>query len=245
MSWGAKPGWAPWEPSPSWDDPPRLPGVEPFESGDVVTPAGLDELRETTVIAVLRAPDAEAAAAGVDALVRGGIKGIEITYSTPDAAAVIAEVTRRHGEAVLVGAGTVTAPGQAAEAAAAGARFLVSPGTRPALAAEMRETGATVMLGALTPSEVMLAVELGADVVKVFPASLGGPAYLKSLRGPFPDVPLMPTGGVSADNIGQWLAAGAVAVGAGGELCSGADLAAGAYDTIERKARTFMAGVGR
>lgn len=182
---------------------------------------------------------------GVDALVNGGVRGIEITYSTPDAPAVIAEVTRRHGDAVLVGAGTVTAPGQAAEATAAGARFLVSPGTRPALAAEMRETGATVMLGALTPSEVMLAVELGADVVKVFPASLGGPSYLKALRGPFPDVPLMPTGGVSAGNIGEWLAAGAIAVGAGGELCSGADLAARAYDTIEAKARTFMAGLAR
>ena len=86
----------------------------------------------------------------------------------------------------------------------------------------MLATGATTMGGALTPTEVMRAVKLGVDVVKVFPASLGGPAYVKSLRGPFPDVPFMPTGGVSADNLGDWLAAGVIAVGAGSELCSAA-----------------------
>jgi len=197
----------------------------------------------TGVIAVLRAPSAEAAVQAVDALVAGGVTGVEITYSTPDAEQAIAEVARRHGDAVMLGAGTITRPEQAERAVAAGARFLVSPGTEAGLAAAMQATGATVMLGALTPTEVMAATALGADVVKIFPASLGGPAFLRSLRGPFPDVPLMPTGGVNADNVGEWLAAGALAVGAGSELCSPAAMRAGSWEVISDQARAFSASL--
>jgi 2-dehydro-3-deoxyphosphogluconate aldolase/(4S)-4-hydroxy-2-oxoglutarate aldolase len=203
----------------------------------------LTSITDVGVIAVLRAPSADAAVSAVDALVAGGVTGVEITFSTPDAEAAIAEVARRHGDAVLLGAGTITRPEQAESAVAAGARFLVCPGTEASLARAMTATGATVMLGALTPSEVMAAVALGADVVKVFPASLGGPAYLRSLRGPFPDVPLMPTGGVSADNIGQWVGAGALAVGAGSELCSPAAMRAGTWEVIEDQARSFSAAL--
>ena len=203
----------------------------------VVPPA----LESAALIAVIRAPDRESAVRGVEALVAGGVTGIEITYSTPDAPGVIAELDRRFGDGILLGAGTVRRPEEARRAADAGARFLVSPGTTTAVVAAMRETGRTVMAGALTPSEVMTAVDLGVDVVKVFPASLGGPGYLRSLRGPFPDVPFMPTGGVNADNLGEWFAAGAVAVGAGGELCSTADLAGGDFAGIEAKARRFAA----
>lgn len=133
---------------------------------------------------------------------------------------------------------------QVREAAEAGARFLVSPGTDEAVVRAMRETGLAVVAGALTPSEVMAAGRLGADVVKIFPASLGGPAYLGALAGPFPDVPLLPTGGVTADNLGDWLAAGAIAVGAGGELCSAAALRAGRWNEIEQTARRFRAALG-
>lgn len=202
-------------------------------------PSFLARLRDTGVVAVLRAPDAAAALGAVEALVAGGVTGIEVTYSTPDAPAVLAEVARRHGDAILLGAGTVTTPDQAAAAAAAGARFLVSPGTVPTLARAMTATGLPCLFGAMTPSEVMTAVELGAAVVKIFPASLGGPAYLRALRGPLPDVPLMPTGGVRADNIGDWLDAGAVAVGAGSELCRPAAMAAGRFAEIEAAARDF------
>lgn len=203
----------------------------------------LSSVSATGIIAVLRAPSAEAAVHAVDALVAGGVTGIEITYSTPDAERALAEVVDRHGDAVLLGAGTITRPEQAERAVAAGARFLVSPGAQPELAGAMVATGAAVMLGALTPTEVMAAQALGADVVKIFPASLGGPGYLRSLRGPFPDVPLMPTGGVNQDNVGEWLAAGAVAVGAGSELCSPAAMRDGDWAAIERNARQFSAAL--
>ena len=171
--------------------------------------------------------------------------GIEVTYSTPDAAAVLAGVAERHGDAVRARRGHHHRAAQAAEAAAAGAGFLVCPGLDDDVIAAMRETGALTMGGALTPTEVMRAVELGVDVVKVFPASLGGPAYLKSLRGPFPDVPFMPTGGVSADNLARVARRpGVIAVGAGGELCSASDIAAGSFEEIERRARAFARGGG-
>lgn len=207
------------------------------------SPSTLEAIREAGIFAVLRAPSRQAALGAVDALVAGGVTGIEVTWSTPDAPAVIAEVVRRHGDAVVLGAGTVTTPEQAREAVQAGARFLVSPGTVPEVARAMEQTGAAVVLGALTPSEVMAATALGADVVKIFPASLGGPSYLRALRAPFPDVPMMPTGGVDAADVGQWLDAGAVALGAGGTLCPPAALAAGRFEEVEAAARSFAAAL--
>jgi 2-dehydro-3-deoxyphosphogluconate aldolase/(4S)-4-hydroxy-2-oxoglutarate aldolase len=107
----------------------------------------------------------------------------------------------------------------------------------------MLSTGAVVMTGAMTPTEVMSALELGVDVVKVFPASLGGPSYLRALRGPFPDAPLMPTGGVSPDNLADWFAAGAVAVGAGGDLANSASIAASNWADLEMRASKFAAAL--
>ncbi|MFE2773213.1 bifunctional 4-hydroxy-2-oxoglutarate aldolase/2-dehydro-3-deoxy-phosphogluconate aldolase [Microbacterium resistens] len=203
----------------------------------------LARARSAGVLAVLRAPSPESALDTAEALIRGGISGIEVTYSTPDAPAVIRELISRHGADAYVGAGTVTTPAEAAAAAEAGAEFLVSPGTRPDLTRAMIETGTVVMTGALTPSEVMEARELGVDVVKIFPASLGGPSYLSALRGPFPDAPLMPTGGVTPDNLAEWFAAGAVAVGAGGDLARGASIAAGDWADIEQRAARFAAAL--
>ncbi|MBG6238654.1 2-dehydro-3-deoxyphosphogluconate aldolase/(4S)-4-hydroxy-2-oxoglutarate aldolase [Mycetocola sp. CAN_C7] len=199
----------------------------------------LDTLKSTRVLAVLRAPSAQSAILAADALVEGGVTGLEITFSTPDAPAVIRALDEKYGDRIYLGAGTVTTSQQAEQAADAGARFLVSPGTRENLTAAMKATGLTVMTGALSPSEVMAAVEYGTDVVKVFPASLGGPAYLRALRGPFPDLPLMPTGGVTPENIDEWFAAGAIAVGAGGDLCSTAALATGDWAEITRRAQLF------
>ncbi len=204
-------------------------------------PSVLARLRATGVIAVLRAPSESAALRTVEALIAGGVTGVEITYSTPGALEVIAEVARRHGDGVYLGAGTVLTAAQAEDAVAAGARYLVSPGTEPGLATAMLATTVPVFLGALTPSEVMAAAALGAHAVKIFPASLGGPAYLRSLRGPFPDLPMMPTGGVNAGNIAAWVNAGAVAVGAGSDLCSGSAMQAGRWDEIEANAREFSA----
>lgn len=203
----------------------------------------LARARSAGVLAVLRAPSPESALDTAEALIRGGISGIEVTYSTPEAPAVIRELISRHGADAYVGAGTVTTPAEAAAAAEAGAEFLVSPGTLPDLTRAMIETGTVVMTGALTPSEVMEARELGVDVVKIFPASLGGPSYLGALRGPFPDAPLMPTGGVTPDNLAEWFAAGAVAVGAGGDLARGASIAAGDWADIEQRAVRFAAAL--
>lgn len=203
----------------------------------------LERAADLGLLAVLRAPDPDGARRAVDALVEVGVAGIEVTYSTPDAASVIAGLSDAYGGEVLLGAGTIMTAAQALEAAGAGARFLVSPGLDDGVVAAMLATGLTTMAGALTPTEVMRATRLGVDVVKIFPGSLGGPPYLRSLRGPFPDVPFMPTGGVSVDNVGEWFAAGAVAVGAGGELASAADIRAGDFEGIREKGRRFVAAI--
>lgn len=203
----------------------------------------LTRARATGVLAVLRASSPELALDASEAIIRGGVTGIEVTFSTPDAPAVIRELIARHGDAAYIGAGTVTTPEQATLAADAGAEFLVSPGTLPDLTRAMLDTGRVVMTGAMTPTEVMGALALGVDVVKIFPASLGGPSYLGALRGPFPDAPLMPTGGVNPDNLAAWFAAGAVAVGAGGDLANGASLAAGDWADIEQRSVRFAAAL--
>lgn len=205
-------------------------------------PTTLDDLARAGVIAVLRAPTPDAAVRATEALLAGGVSAIEVTYSTPGAAAAIRTISERFDQ-VLVGAGTLTKITEVAEAVQAGARFLVSPGTAAAVARAMVDSGRVSMTGALTPTEVMAALDLGADAIKIFPGSLAGPSYLKALRGPFPDVPLMPTGGVSADNLGDWLQAGAVAVGAGSELCGAADMAAGRWDAITENARRFSSAL--
>lgn len=199
----------------------------------------LERVEATGVFAVLRAPSAHHAIEASRALVRGGVTGLEVTYSTPDAPSVIRELVAEFGDTAHVGAGTVTTSEQAQEAVDAGASFLVSPGTLPELTRSMLDTGAVVMTGAMTPSEVMLAVDSGTHVVKLFPASLGGPSFLKALRGPFPDIPFMPTGGVSASNLGEWFSAGAVAAGAGGDLVPGAALQEQDWARIESLAKQF------
>lgn len=203
----------------------------------------LDRLRRAAVLAVLRAPSADAALRASEALVAGGVTGLEITYSTPDVAMVISTLAERYGGDVYLGAGTVTTADQAREAASAGAEFLVSPGTVPDLVSAMQATGRTVMTGALTPTEVMVATGLNVDVIKIFPASLGGPGFLKSLKGPFPDAVLMPTGGVTPANLADWFAAGAVAVGAGSDLVSARDLATADWPAITANAQAFVAAL--
>lgn len=158
--------------------------------------------------------------------------------------AVIRRLRSEYGDAVVVGAGTVITAEQVTGSAEAGAQFLVSLGTTSAIGRAMRETGFPFALGAFTPSEVMLALQEGAHFVKLFPGSLGGPAYLRALRGPFPDVPIMPTGGVSVDNAHAWLEAGAICLGAGSDLVSPALLTNGDFDEITRRATSFVAAVG-
>lgn len=204
----------------------------------------LAPLARAKVISVLRGPSPEGTVRAARALVAGGITGIEVTYSTPDAARVIAELKAHYGERIVLGAGTVRTVEQAEEAADAGAAFLVSPGATARLAAAMRATGLVTLMGAMTPSEVLHALDWGADVVKLFPSSLGGIPFLRSLRGPFPDVQFCPTGGVNAANVADWFAAGAFAVGAGSELCAAKDIADRNWEGIETTARAFARAAG-
>ena len=170
------------------------------------------------LVAVVRGDSREAALEVVGALIEGGVLGIEVTFTTPEAHRVIRDLNEEYGDDILLGAGTVITREQVDQAAEAGATFLVSPGSDPELLPAMLETGLLVLPGALTPSEVMLARRLGARALKLFPGSLGGPSHLKALRGPFPDIPFIPTGGVSLGNIADWFDAGALAVGAGSAL---------------------------
>lgn len=202
--------------------------------------ATLARIQAAGVLAVLRGPSPELTVKAVEALVAGGVIGIEITYSTPNAAAVVRTLRDRFGDDIVLGMGTLTEPAHAAEALEAGATFIVSPHTEAELAHAMVATGLPVMMGGLTPTEVLLAHRLGSDVVKLFPGSLGGPAYMKALKGPFPHIPMMPTGGVSKENVGVWFKAGAVAVGAGSELCPREMLMAGRFDEISALAQEFV-----
>ena len=205
--------------------------------------ATLDRIQEVGVLAVLRGPSRELTLKMVDALIQGGVIGIEITYSTPNAAEVVKSLDDTFGDQIVLGMGTLTKPEQVEEALGAGATFLVSPHTSPTLGAEMAKSGVPVMMGALTPSEVVQAVEMGSDVVKIFPGSLGGPSYMKALKGPFPGIPMMPTGGVSESNLVDWFKAGAFAVGAGSNLCPKELAAAGEFDKITEIAKNFMAAI--
>jgi 2-dehydro-3-deoxyphosphogluconate aldolase/(4S)-4-hydroxy-2-oxoglutarate aldolase len=203
----------------------------------------LARLKKLGLVAVIRGPSAELTLRLVDTLVRGGVTGIEITYTTPNAVEVVSKLHQQFGDAIMLGMGTLTEPRHAVPAVQAGATFLVSPGTEASLVQAMTATGLLTMAGALTPSEVMLAKRLGSDVIKVFPGSLTGPDYIKALTGPFPDLLFMPTGGVSAENVGQWFKAGVVAVGAGSELCPAQLIKDERFDEILTRAQRFVTAV--
>jgi 2-dehydro-3-deoxyphosphogluconate aldolase/(4S)-4-hydroxy-2-oxoglutarate aldolase len=200
----------------------------------------LEKVKSLGLLAVIRGPSAELTVQMVEALVKGGVTGIEITYSTPNAEEVVKTLSSKFGDSILLGMGTLTKPEQAASAKAAGAHFLVSPICEAELVKAMVDSGLVTMAGALTPTEVFQAYSLGVDVVKVFPGSLGGPAYIKALKGPFPYIPMMPTGGVSATNAKDWFAAGVVAVGAGSELCPPALAKEGKFAEISQNAAEFV-----
>jgi 2-dehydro-3-deoxyphosphogluconate aldolase/(4S)-4-hydroxy-2-oxoglutarate aldolase len=145
-----------------------------------------------------------------------------------------------YGSQILLGMGTLTTIQHVEQAVEAGARFIVSPHCEERLAQAMIATDLVTMIGAFTPSEIMKAHRLGSDIVKLYPGSLGTPAYLKSLHAPFPDIPIMPTGGVSVDNVKEWFDAGAFAVGAGSSLCPSAWALEGRFEEITKRAKAFV-----
>ncbi|MFL5623006.1 MAG: bifunctional 4-hydroxy-2-oxoglutarate aldolase/2-dehydro-3-deoxy-phosphogluconate aldolase [Gemmatimonadaceae bacterium] len=204
----------------------------------------LSTLREVGIIPVIRADSADAALAIVDALAEAGLTIAEVTMTVPNAIDAIATIEKRFGDEVLVGAGTVTDAETAQRAIGAGAKFIVSPCLVPEVIDASRNADVAVLPGALTPTEVLAAFRNGGDMVKVFPAqNVGGAAYLRALRGPFPQVPLVPTGGITLGNIREMFDAGSVAVGVGSELISKDALARRDYAAIGALAAQFMAAV--
>lgn len=203
----------------------------------------LNRLHALGLVAVIRGPSPELTVRMVEALVAGGVTGIEITYTTPNAPDVVRALDRAMGDSILLGMGTLTDPAQAVEAQEAGARYLVSPITDEALGRAMVATGLPVMMGALTPTEVYQAHCLGSDVVKLFPGSAVGPDYVKALHGPFPYIRIMPTGGVDEHNLAAWFKAGVWAVGAGSQLSPSGLAKAGRFDEITATAARFAAAL--
>jgi 2-dehydro-3-deoxyphosphogluconate aldolase/(4S)-4-hydroxy-2-oxoglutarate aldolase len=200
----------------------------------------LDALLSSGVVAVIRMKDPERLSKVVMAIREGGVKCIEITMTVPGAVDVIAALVKTAPPDVLVGAGTVTDRGTANDVVSAGARFVVSPVFRPDVVAVTKAAGAVAIPGCFTPTEILTAWEAGADIVKVFPATSLGPKYFKDIAGPFPDIRLMPTGGVTVENVGEWVKAGAVAVGIGSDLLDKKAIDEGRYEVLTEKAARMV-----
>jgi 2-dehydro-3-deoxyphosphogluconate aldolase / (4S)-4-hydroxy-2-oxoglutarate aldolase len=201
----------------------------------------LELLTAGGIVPVIRADSAATAITIAEALVAGGIRTLEITMTVPDALAAIASVVERFGSDVLVGAGTVTSRELAERSIEAGAEFLVTPCVVPEVIVVAKSHGVAVLPGAMTPTEVFAAWSSGGDIIKIFPAShVGGASYLKALKGPFPQIPLCPTGGVNLQTIADFVKAGAAAVGVGGELVSKAAIDRGDFVEITRLAVAYM-----
>ena len=198
-------------------------------------------IKETGVIPVVRAMSADEAMRAIDAIKEGGISVLEITMTVPGAVRVMEEVATRYGSDVLVGAGTVLDAETARACVLAGARFVVSPALNLETIALCRRYSVVVMPGALTPTEVVQAWTAGADFVKVFPCdALGGAKYLKSLKAPLPQIELVPTGGVSLKTAGDFIKAGASALGVGSDLVDSKTLREGQASLITERARQFL-----
>lgn len=200
----------------------------------------LTRLLECGLVAVVRASDGSLLADVAEALAAGGVLGIEITFTVPAAHRVLEQVAARLGDRIVLGAGTVLDAETARIALLSGAQFVVSPCVRPDVIALCKRYSAPVMPGAMTPTEVLTAWEAGADIVKVFPAEIGGPAYLKTLHGPLPHVRLMPTGGVNLQTAAGFLKAGACALGVGSALVDPQAIAARQFDQLTSLARQYV-----
>lgn len=204
----------------------------------------IQRIHEIGIIPVVRASSVDEANRAVEAICAGGIPVVEITMTVPNAISVIREVVQKRGNDVLIGAGTVTNAAQAEDCVSAGAQFLVSPGLSVQMMEVAKRHSMLSIPGALTPTELMNAQEHGARLVKIFPCgNVGGAKYLKSLKGPFPKAPLIPTGGVNASNAGDFIAAGAFALGVGADLVDATALREGNLQKITAAARELVNAV--
>jgi len=198
----------------------------------------LGKIVSSGLVAIILAESAAQAAHIAEACGLGGVAALEITFTVPGATRVIEHLAKRPTGSILLGAGTVLDPETARIAILAGAQFIVSPAFNPHTARLCNRYQVPYLPGAATIREVVEAMESGADIVKVFPGEILGPEFVKAVKGPLPQAQLMPTGGVSIDNVDEWIKAGAVAVGVGGSLTAGAKT--GDFATITKLARQFV-----
>ena len=198
------------------------------------------ELERSRVVAIMRRTDPRLACETVDALLAGGMQAIEVTFNSPGALDMLQAIDQAFGARVLLGAGTVLDQEQADLALERGARFIVSPHTDAALVSALARQGVPCIPGALTATEVLGAWRAGASVVKLFPASSVGVGYLKDLRGPLTDIPLLPTGGVTLDNAESFIAAGAWGLGLGSALVDPRLVSERRFDDLAQRARAFV-----
>jgi len=192
------------------------------------------------VIAVVRSPDSHQLVEVARALADGGVTVMEITYTVPNALEVIRRVREALGERILLGAGTVLDADMARAAIYAGAEFVVAPALKAETIRMAHRHDKAALPGAFTPTEILTAWEAGADIVKVFPADVAGPAFFKAMRGPLPHIPLMPTGGVDLNTAAEFLKAGAVCLGIGGQLVEPKAVAAGDFARIRDLAKQYV-----
>jgi 2-dehydro-3-deoxyphosphogluconate aldolase/(4S)-4-hydroxy-2-oxoglutarate aldolase len=200
-------------------------------------------IEEAGIVAIIRMKDPDRLRAVVDAIAEGGVRALEVTMTVPRAVELISELAPHMPPGFLLGAGTVVDPATVLKVVDAGAQFVVSPVFRRAVLNTCHERGVPAMPGCFTPTEILDAWDAGADIVKVFPATALGPGFLKDIHGPLPHVKLMPTGGVTVENAGDWIRGGAVAVGVGTALLDANAIAAGDYTVLRHKAERIVANV--
>ncbi len=205
----------------------------------------LQQLVDSGVIAVLRGVEQDDVAQVAEALIEGGVTTLEVTADTPGAMEMLEDLATTYADRdnVLVGAGTVIDAETARAALLAGAEFVLSPSFHEDVVETCNRYGAVVAPGVATPTEAIEAYETGADLVKLFPASDLGPSYLGSIKGPLGQIPIVPTGGIGPDNAGEFIEAGACAVGAGGSLIDDDAIAAGDYSVLTENAEALVAAV--
>src|ERR1700688_2792843 len=206
----------------------------------------LAAIGEIGIVPVGRTESEEGAIRSIEAIYRGGIRAAEITMTVPGALRALEKVADLFGDKIVLGAGTVLDPETARACMLAGAEFFVTPSLKISTIQMVKRYSKVICPGALTPTEVLTAWEAGADVVKVFPCgNVGGPKYIKALKGPFPQIEMIPTGGVNLETAGEFLKAGACAVAVGGELVDAKSIAEGRFDVIEERARQYLAVIAK
>jgi 2-dehydro-3-deoxyphosphogluconate aldolase/(4S)-4-hydroxy-2-oxoglutarate aldolase len=203
----------------------------------------VERIRQLGIVAVIRMKEAAKLRAVIDALADGGVRAVEVTMTVPGAVGLIAQLAPSLPGDILLGAGTVTDATVARAVIDAGARYVVSPVFRREMIAACHERDVAAAPGCFTPTEILDAHEAGADIVKVFPATALGPQFLKDIRAPLPQLRLMPTGGVSLDNAGEWIRAGAVAVGVGSALLDARAIEEGRLEVLTANAKRIVASV--